>query len=144
MSLVLKVSYVSYRKTCPTTASRRLDGRHSPFGPFHRCSPVIGSHWEGGTILRLGHVCRAGPIWAGEFEHRWDSSDTRGHCLPGWWDGANCCQHIRLKLTSVVERKKKMMLTLSGWVCSNQQVATVMSPDGGVGLTRKCSFMLFL
>lgn len=82
-----------------------LDGRDSPFRHFHRCSRITGSHWEGDDpqfVVMCVVLGRSGL----ESSRGWDSSDTRGHCLPGWRDGANCCQHIRLKLTSVVEKKK--------------------------------------
>lgn len=75
--------------------------------------------------------CWADLVWR---VHTDETVQTPGDTVSqGWWDGANCCQRIRLKLTSVVEKKKKkkkMMLALSGWVCLNQQIATVMSADG--------------
>lgn len=47
MSLVLKIAYISYGKTCPTTAPWCLDGRDSSVRHFHDRSAMAGSHREG-------------------------------------------------------------------------------------------------
>lgn len=97
---------MSYSIRCPTTAPWCLDGRDSSGGAL---SWPFSDDWQplGRGISSVWAICvvlgRAGL----ESSRGWDSLDTRGHCLPGWWDGANCCQHIRLKSTSVVEKKKK-------------------------------------